>query len=197
MKRIPIVVLAAGAGLIGVLTALAHAEPAKVIPGLGANLVERPSQVEIVMTQDLARREGANDIDVLDSTGAEVTTIAAVIDNGDRRKISVPLPDDLKPGSYTVKWKTLSAEDGDAEDGEYVFVYDPSKPADPGRVELKEAPPTVASGDGETGAPPAARTSPTIGGGDDGMSWILVVAVGVAGLAIGGGATFLLVQRRV
>jgi hypothetical protein len=31
---------------------------------------------------------------------------------------------------------------------------------------------------------------------DDGMSWILVAAVGLAGLVVGSGTTFLLVQRR-
>jgi methionine-rich copper-binding protein CopC len=174
----------------------AHAEPAQVKPGLGANVATAPSQVEIVMTQEMARRAGGNDIDVLDASGNEVTTIAAVIDNGDRRKLSVPLPSELPPGKYSVKWKTISADDGDPAEGEYVFTYDPSKPADPGRENLTEAAVTPgAGGDGETDN--GQQAAPGFGsGGDSGVSWVLVAAVGVAGLTIGSGATFLLVQRR-
>jgi methionine-rich copper-binding protein CopC len=194
MKRFATLLVALCAGLAVAVTALAHAEPAEVSPGLGANVIAPPGQVQIVMSQEMAIREGANDIDVLNAEGTEVTRIAAVVDRGDRRRISVPLPSDLTTGSYTVRWKTLSAEDGDADDGEYVFTYDPSKPEDPGRTNLREDVPTVetpANGDGSS------VPLPSVGVDDEsGMSWILVAAVGIAGLAIGSGATFLLVQRR-
>ncbi len=91
-----------------------------------------------------------------------------------------------------MKWKTLSATDGDADEGEYVFTYDPTKPEDPGRTNLREDGPaeTPTNGDDST-APPALAV-----GDDSGVTWILVAAVGIAGLAIGSGATFLLVQRK-
>jgi methionine-rich copper-binding protein CopC len=194
MKRSLTPIAAACAALALLATAFAHAEPAQVSPGLGANVTSPPSQVEIVMSQEMARREGANDIDVVDAAGTEVTRIAAVIDHGDLRKISVPLPSDLAPGAYTVKWKTLSSEDGDAEEGEYVFTYDPSEPANPGRTNLREEVPVETPTNGDGSAAPL----PVSGGGDDdGMSWILVAAVGLAGMAVGSGATFLLVQRKV
>jgi methionine-rich copper-binding protein CopC len=193
MKRFLGVLAGSVGALVAIAVALAHAEPAQVDPGLGANLIEPPTQVEIVMTQEMFDREGANDIDVFDAQGIEVTAIAAVVDRGNRNRISVPLPTNLAPGQYTVKWKTLSADDGDSEDGEYVFTYDPSKPSDPGRTTLSEAPVTP-GGEGSPTPPPARSV---VDGGDEGMSWILVAAVGVAGLAIGSGATFLLVQRRV
>ncbi|MEX0782573.1 MAG: copper resistance CopC family protein [Dehalococcoidia bacterium] len=194
MKRFLTSLAACALALSLVATVLAHAEPAQVSPGLGANVTSAPGQVEIVMSQEMARRDGANDIDVFDASGAEVTRITAVIDNGDRRKISVPLPSDLAPGSYTVKWKTLSSEDGDTDEGEYAFTYDSSKPADAGRTNLREEVPveTPANGDVPSGPAPAIG----VGGDDSGMSWILVAAVGIAGLALGSGATFLLAQRR-
>jgi hypothetical protein len=127
--------------------------------------------------------------------GKEVTTIAAVIDNGDRRRISVPLPNNLAPGEYTVKWKTLSADDGDASQGEYVFTFDPSKPANPGRETLQETVATPAGGG--NGGGDDQQEAPSFGDtGSGGTSWILVTAVGVAGLALGSGTTFLLIQRR-
>lgn len=175
-------------------SAFAHAEPAQVSPGLGANVTTPPPQVEIVMSQEMFLREGANDIDVFDASGAEVTRIAAVVDRGDRRKISVPLPSDLAPNSYTVRWKTLSAEDGDSDEGEYVFTYDPAKPAEPGRTNLRDEAPEVTPADGDS---PAAPLPIPGANSDSGMSWILVAAVGVAGLTLGSGVTFLLVQRKM
>jgi methionine-rich copper-binding protein CopC len=193
MKRSLAVFLAICASLALVATALAHAEPSEVSPGLGANVIAPPGQIQIVMSQEMAIREGANDIDVITAEGTEVTRIAAVVDRGDRRRISVALPSDLAPGSYTVRWKTLSSEDGDTDEGEYVFTYDPSKPEDPGRTNLRDEVPveTPADGDGSSAPPPAVTVAD-----DSGMSWILVAAVAVAGLAIGSGTTFLLVQRR-
>jgi methionine-rich copper-binding protein CopC len=194
MKRFLTFLLVACAALAVVATAFAHAEPAEVNPGVGANVIAPPPQIQIVMSQEMARREGANDIDVFDAAGAEVTRIAAVIDNGDRRRISVVLPSDLAPGEYTVKWKTLSSEDGDSDEGEYSFTFDPTRPEDPGQTNLREDVPAETPPNGDnSSAPPAVIAG---GGDDDGMSWALVAAVGLAGLAVGSGATFLLVQRR-
>jgi methionine-rich copper-binding protein CopC len=193
MKRSLAFLIATCASLAVVAGALAHAEPAQVSPGLGANVIAPPGQVEIVMSQEMAIREGANDIDVLNAEGTEVTRIAAVVDRGDRRRISVPLPSDLQPGSYTVQWKTLSAEDGDPDDGEYVFTYDPTKPEDPGRTNLREDVPVETPANGDNSSAPLPTVSVDQ---ESGMSWILVAAVGIAGLAIGSGATFLLAQRR-
>jgi methionine-rich copper-binding protein CopC len=194
MKRFLTFLAVVCAGLAVFATAFAHAEPAEVNPGLGANLTAPPPQIQIVMSQEMAIRDGANDIDVLDAAGTEVTRIAAVVDRGDRRRISVVLPTDLAPGEYTVRWKTLSSEDGDSDEGEYTFTFDPTRPEDPGQTNLREDVPAETPANGEdTNAPPSVIAG---GGDDDGMSWVLVAAVGLAGLGVGSGATFLLVQRR-
>jgi hypothetical protein len=64
MRRIPVLLFIAIFALSGVIAVFAHAEPAQVKPGLGANVTTVPTQVEIVMTQEMARRADANDIDV-------------------------------------------------------------------------------------------------------------------------------------
>ncbi|MEX2081183.1 MAG: copper resistance protein CopC [Dehalococcoidia bacterium] len=190
--RLASTVAAIGCALLSVATALAHAEPATVKPGHGAVVVEVPVEVVIVMSQDMARQAGASDIDVFDERGEEVTRIAAVIDNSDRRRISVPLPEDLAPGDYTVAWKTLSDEDGDADAGELSFRYDPAGTPDPGQEQLREdlVPPTQPPGDGdnEPGLP--------VAGNETGRSWVLVLAVGAAMFVLGGGAGYLFVQKR-
>ncbi|MGK2965253.1 MAG: copper resistance CopC family protein [Tepidiformaceae bacterium] len=186
-------VVACAGGLAALIVAsvvFAHAEPERVTPGNGAVVTTAPGEVVIQMTQDMARQPGANDIDVFDEQGNEVTGIAAVIDNATRRVLSVPLPIGLEPGTYRIRWKTLSDEDGDTEDGELTFKYDPAGPAFAGQENLREevVAPTTEGGEA---APPV-----LIASGDDGASWILVTAVGAAMFALGCGVTFIAIQKR-
>lgn len=171
----------------------AHAEPNEIRPGDGARVTTVPTRVEIVMSQELARREAANDIDVIGPDGAEVTTEPAALDMEDRRRLSVPLPSDLEPGTYTVRWKSLSAEDGDPEEGELSFTYDPTGQPSPGREQLDDDLPGSVAGTPEA----TVSLGPLTDGNDSpGGTWVVAAAAGIAGLAIGGAATFLLVNRR-
>ncbi len=186
--------LAAMAAVLPVVLVFAHAEPTRVTPGDGAVLNEPPLEVVFEMSQEMARQDGQNDIDVLDAAGNEVTTIAAVIDNADRKRLSVALPSNLEPGEYTVEWKTLSAEDGDPDSGSTTFTYDPSAAADPGQEVLREDLLNPGGTETETAPPPAVIGSG--GGGDKGVTWILVVAVGALMFVFGAGSSFFLVQRK-
>lgn len=190
MRAPLLLLLAALLAVAATSTVSAHAEPVEVKPGDGAVLTGPPIEVVIIMSQDMARREGANDIDVLDADGIEVTRVSAVIDNANRRRLSVPLPSSLEPGTYTVRWKTLSDEDGDEASGELTFTYDPSGTPDPGRERLRDdLVPTRPSTEGDP-APSLVIQNET------GMSWVLVVAVGVGMLALGAGAGYIFVQKR-
>ena len=183
---------AAAAALVAVTLVFAHAEPVRVSPGDGAVLNSPPLEIVFEMSQEMARQEGQNDIDVFDASGNEITTIAAVIDNANRRRLSVALPSGLEPGEYTVEWKTLSSEDGDPDSGSTSFTYDPAAEPDPGQEVLRED--LLNPGENETESPsPAVLTA---GGGDDGVTWVLVIAVGILMFVFGAGSSFLLVQRR-
>lgn len=190
MKLLP-VIAAPLLALAVVVSAAAHAEPVKVKPGDGAVLNERPTGIEFQMSQELAREAGANDIDVFDADGHEVTAVAAVIDNADRSRLSVPLPADLLPGVYTVQWKTLSSEDGDPANGSIAFTYDPSAAPAAGKEVLRE---DLLGGNDAGGATAAPVID--VGGDSAGVTWMLVAAVGVGMFAVGAGGTFLLVQKR-
>lgn len=172
--------------------ASAHAAPAKVTPGDGAVLTAPPSKITIEMSQDMARQDGGNDIDVIGADGAEVTTEAAAIDNANRRLLSVGLPANLPAGKYVVRWKSLSSDDGDPANGELSFTVDPAGPAQPGKEILREelgGSPTEVANKDSVSAVPAVREP-------DGVTWVLVVAVGVGALVLGAGGTFLLVEKR-
>lgn len=183
---------ALAASLLFATTVFAHAEPATAKPGDGAVVLQPPAEIVIEMSQDMFSKDGANDIDVLDSTGKEVTTVAAAVDRNDRKRLSVAMPSTLAPGEYTVNWKTLSADDGDDAEGSIAFTYDPKGTADPGKETLRED--LLNPG----GATPSAEAPPalTVAGSDSGTGWILVVAVGIGMFVIGAGASFLLVQKR-
>ena len=191
MKLLP-VVAAPLLALAVVVSVAAHAESVKVKPGDGAVLNDRPTGIAFEMSQEMAREAGANDIDVFDADGNEVTAVAAVIDNANRTRLTVPLPADLLPGSYTVQWKTLSSEDGDPANGSIAFTYDPSAtPADGKEVLREDLLGGNNAGSGATAAPVI-----DVGGDSAGLTWMLVAAVGVGMFAVGAGATFLLVQKR-
>jgi methionine-rich copper-binding protein CopC len=184
--------LAACLALVAWAVAFAHAEPLRVSPGEGAVVTTAPARVSVEMTQEMARVAGGNELRVFDAQGAEVTGTAGVIDNANRKLITVALPAAMAPGTYTVRWKTTSAEDGDPAEGEYSFTFDPNGTASPGKEVLRED--LLGSAAGET--PAAAQAPVSLGSGSDEVSWALLIAVGLGMFVIGSGATFLLVQRR-
>lgn len=193
MRTFIAIMVVAVAFAMGGGTVFAHAEPATITPGDGAVLTSPPAQIVITMTQEMFDREGANDIDVVDANGTEVTTVAAALDRNTRKSLTVALPSTLQPGVYSVKWKTLSAEDGDPADGALSFAYDPNGVATPGKVQIQED----ILGNGSNGDDNAGE-GPTlsVGGADEGVTWVLVLAVGLGMFVLGAGGTFLLVQKR-
>ena len=85
--------------------------------------------------------------------GSEVTTGKASIDLAHRTNASVPLGDD-GPGTYTVTWKNVSGDDGDPNDGAFVFTVAGTPPAAPAA-----APATGPAPGPATVAPPAAAVT--------------------------------------
>ncbi len=184
------VLAAVAMALALVVSAFAHAEPDTVSPGSGAVLVEPPAEIVIELSQE-TKRGPETGLDVFNAAGEEVTTVDGIVDNGNRRRLSVLMPRELEPGVYTVRWKTLSTDDGDPAEGEYQFTYDPAGTPDPGKTKLRED--VLSPG----GSPTTAPNAPVVierGGG--GTSWVLVAAVGVGMLTVGSGLTYLLVQKK-
>lgn len=102
--------------------ALAHAEPEESEPAADAVVTTVPTQVTIWFTQDLFRREGMNRIEVYAADGTRVDQDDPVIDDDNRRLLTVSLQSDLADGEYTVRWFALSSEDGHEGEGEFAFT---------------------------------------------------------------------------
>ncbi len=158
--------------------ALAHARPVRMTPGDGAVLNSPPPAIEIETSQDMDRIDGANELTVLDRDGNEVAVGPAVLDLQGRRILSAQVPEALGPGVYTVRWRTLSAEDNEEDEGTFEFTIDP------------DASPRA----GDTGSGASSPAVVTDGGGvPDGVLALATILVG--GLAVAGFAWFTLRPR--
>lgn len=101
-------------------TVSAHSGLVKSEPETGASLENSPAQVTAWFSEELDAQSSS--LRVFDSQNNQV-------DNGDGRvdlydldhlSMVVNLPP-LQAGTYAVHWVSVSAEDGDAEEGEFTF----------------------------------------------------------------------------
>ncbi|MBX3013739.1 MAG: copper resistance protein CopC [Caldilineaceae bacterium] len=101
---------------------LAHADYERAEPAADAILSTPPTQVRMWFTQELFRRQGMNKIEVFDAAGQRVDLDDTTIDDDDRTLLQVSLSPVLSAGLYTVRWQSLSADDGHAGTGEFSFT---------------------------------------------------------------------------
>jgi len=108
----------------GAPVASAHAQYAGSTPGAGSTVSAAPSVLQITYTQELSDIH----ISITGPHGGEVTTAPAKFDLENRHQASVPMSDD-GPGTYTVLWHNVSGDDGDPNDGQFVFTVAGAAPA--------------------------------------------------------------------
>ena len=107
----------------------AHADYDRSVPSAGEVVSQAPQQVQVWFTQELFRREGQNVLEVYGPDDQRVDQEDAAIDDDNRKLMTVSLQSDLPNGLYTVRWRTLSADDGDDADGEFQFTIQVDQPA--------------------------------------------------------------------
>ena len=79
--------------------AVAHAAYLESTPAYAEELSASPDAISLRFTQDLFRRDGANTITVTGEDGSTVAVGDPVVDNEDRRRLSVAVLDSLAAGS--------------------------------------------------------------------------------------------------
>lgn len=137
-----------------VTAVLAHADYERSAPAADEVIAHAPQQVQVWFTQELFRREGKNSLEVYGPDGQRVDLDDDAIDDDDRKLMTVSLQSDLADGVYTVRWRTLSADDGDDAAGEFRFTLragDPTAQADT---------PTAAAQPPQTGAAQPSQAEP-------------------------------------
>lgn len=107
------------AALAGPSAAFAHAVLITASPPPGAKLASSPSEVRLRFSEPV-QLLGGTDLTVVDHSGQPATAGPGAVDRRDHSAIQVPLRPDLAPGTYTVRYRAVSADShviGDA----YVF----------------------------------------------------------------------------
>ena len=121
--RLPIVILSLALPLVLVSVVFGHAAAERFDPSPGAVLETAPSQVDAWFIQDVRRQEGASFIEVYDASGNQVDDGSPIVDDADRRHMSVGVNAGLGAGRYMVAWQSLSDEDDELDGGcHYFFV---------------------------------------------------------------------------
>jgi len=133
---------------------LAHADYDDAVPAAGEVVSQAPQQVQVRFTQELYRREGRNALEVYGPDDQRVDQDDAAIDDDHRKLMTVSLQSDLPNGVYTVRWRTLSADDGDDAEGEFQFTIQADETE-------AEATPTATSTPAPTATAEAGQPSPT------------------------------------
>ncbi len=104
--------------------ALAHASYDRSEPAFAAELTRSPGRIDLWFSQQLFRQQGANTFTLTNAAGVADAAIAAgelTLDNDDRYHAFATLDVQLPEGRYFVDWTNLSADDGDASSGRFVF----------------------------------------------------------------------------
>lgn len=151
--------------------ASAHAELVSSDPAAGSTVSTAPKQMKLVFSEALKE---SSTVDVLDASGKPVDASGKLdLNDLDHKTYIVTLPT-LSSGTYTVKWTSVSDDDGDSESGTFNFtvagaaqptsatqptsaatsVSQPTSAAQPTSMPASTAQPTaVAAGLPNTGAP--------------------------------------------
>jgi methionine-rich copper-binding protein CopC len=131
----------------------AHAQYSGSTPGANSTVSAVPNPLQIVFTQELADIQ----ISVKGPGGAQVNTGPAKFDLEQRHNASVPTQD-AGPGLYTVVWHNVSGEDGDSNDGSFVFTVAGAAPTTAATTPLAPSVPVAAAA---PAAPTVQATTPT------------------------------------
>jgi len=119
-------------------TAAAHSEMVKSEPQDGESLDQSPAQVTAWFSEELD--SGSSTLRVFDSQNNQVDNSDGGVDLNDLDHLSmvVSLPP-LQAGTYSVHWVSVSAEDGDEEEGDFSFIVS-------GRAASRESSTPLANG---------------------------------------------------
>jgi len=152
-------------------TVPAHAKVYKAIPAIGSTIAQAPTSVTVFTLENMAPGPTKSNLFVYSPSGDLISQGNGVIALNDPRQMTIQ----IKPtgnGVYVVRWITVSAQDGDPDEGAFVFTVKPTVPA------------TTVTPTKTTTTPPAS-----------GVALWVPILVGVLALLVGLGGGFGLGRR--
>jgi copper transport protein len=97
----------------------AHARYVRSVPAQNAALTTPPQQVTVYFAEQLDM-DGSS-LAVVDASGTTVSAGAGQRLANDPKAMSIAVRPNLGPGTYTVQWRSRSADDGDDASGSFTF----------------------------------------------------------------------------
>ncbi|MDN6373959.1 MAG: copper resistance protein CopC [Brevibacterium aurantiacum] len=169
--------LVAALSVFAFAPASAHDQLVSSNPEDGSKVDQQPEWIEMVFSGEV-QQVGSEVKVVIDGENVSAGELTA-----EGKKVSVALPDNLKPGDYTVTWRVVSS-DGHPISGDFDFTIADSEGAGGAVEEASQA----GLGGGVVDEPSKdTEERGEIGestGSDSGMSTPMIVLLAVGGLAI-------------
>jgi copper resistance protein C len=106
----------------------AHAKVYKAIPAIGSTIAQAPTTVTVFTLENINPNPKKSNLFVYGPSGDLISQGNAKVALNDPRQMSIT----IKPsgnGVYVVRWITVSAQDGDPDEGAFVFTVKPAVPA--------------------------------------------------------------------
>ncbi len=124
-------------------TVPAHAKVYKAIPAIGSTITQAPTMVTVFTLENINPNPKLSNLFVYAPTGELISQGNAQVSLQDPKQMSIT----IKPtgnGVYIVRWITVSALDGDPDQGAFFFNVQPKAPAKaPAPTKTTTAPPTA------------------------------------------------------
>jgi methionine-rich copper-binding protein CopC len=161
-----------------------HAKVNKAIPAIGSTVSQAPTTVTVFTLENINPDPNKSNLFVYSPVGDLISQGNAMVSITNPEEMSItikPDPANLN-GVYVVQWKTVSALDGDPDQGAFVFTVNTGGVSTPT--------PAATTSTSRITTPPTTNTTGTSGT----PFWVPIVA-GVIALLVGLGAGFAFGRR--
>ncbi len=102
-------------------TASAHAKVISATPGIGSTIAAPPSAVTVQTAENMNPDPKLSNLFVYGPSGDLISNGNAKVSLNNPKEMSVQIKPE-KAGTYVVRWITVSADDGDPDQGAFVFT---------------------------------------------------------------------------
>jgi copper resistance protein C len=173
--------------MIGTVSALstipAHAKVYKAIPAIGSTISQAPTVVTVFTLENINPDPNKSNLFVYSPAGDLISQGNATVSLTNPREMSITVKPDKANlnGVYVVRWTTVSAQDGDPDQGAFVFTVNASAVTTPTPVATAT-----------TSTVPSTTTTNSTGGTP---VWVNII-VGLVALCIGLGFGIWFGRRR-
>ncbi len=133
----------------------AHAKVFKAIPAIGSTISRAPTSVTVFTLENINPDPNKSNLFVYSPAGDLISQGNATVSLTNPREMSIPIKADKThlDGVYVVRWITVSAKDGDPDQGAFVFTVNASAATTPTPVAISSTITSSTTTNGSTGSP--------------------------------------------